>query len=627
MSTSYGFNPRSSLCKQPYGAVPCGTAISFRCFAPPSEGFVRCTLVMQHDFSGQTHEAEMRPAGIEGDRASFTVEIKAPAEPELIWYAFRLQKADGSVVSLDRNGYCKEPSRPWQQTVYRKNHCPAWFGKGVTYQIFPDRFFVSGKAADPKGMPGDRWMHADWDDTPSWAPEADGEVRCRDFFGGNLAGIAEKLDYLQSLGVSTVYLCPIFESASNHRYNTADYGKIDPMLGTDEDFRTLCAAAKQRNIHIVLDGVFNHIGSQSRYFNADGFYPTLGAAQSKESPYYDWFSFSHWPDQYESWWGFKTLPAVRETNKDYVNYIIEDEHSIVRRWLKAGASGWRLDVADELPDVFIEKIRAAMEETKPDSILIGEVWDEGTTKIAYDQRRRYLLGTETHGLMNYPLRTALLEYLRGGDAAAFRETVETLRENYPPEAFSSCMNLLGTHDTPRILTMLGADELPKEKAAQAEFRLSPGQRTLALARLRCAAAILYAFPGSPMLYYGDEAGMEGCQDPFNRRCYPWGEEDHQLLDFFRRLGQLRSTEACLQEGGFHWLFSSGHLLAFLREKGGRCIVTAANNAPSRQTLPLPWPWGTAVDLITGKQFPVQDGKAMLTLESTSAVLVAKDQLM
>ena len=621
MSEPFVFDSRCTYCKEPFGAVPCGTLISFRCRPLSSEGFVRCTLVMRHEFAQHTQEVEMPSTGIEGERTCFAVETAAPAEGELVWYSFRFQRSDGTFVCLDKNGYCQEVAAPWQQTVYQKSNYPAWFGKGVTYQIFPDRFFASGKA-DPTGMIGNRWMHENWNDTPSWAPEADGEVRCRDFFGGNLPGITEKLDYLKSLGVSTLYLCPIFESASNHRYNTGDYSKIDPMLGTEEDFRTLCREAQQRDIHIVLDGVFNHIGSQSLYFNADGFYPTLGAAQSKESPYYDWFHFTSWPDAYDAWWGFKTLPAVQETNEDYVNFIIEDENSIVRRWLRAGASGWRLDVADELPDGFIEKIRAAMEETKPDSLLIGEVWEDGTTKIAYDQRRRYLLGRETHGLMNYPLRTALLDYLQGGDADQFREAVETLRENYPRDAFYSSMNLLGTHDTPRVLTMLGADELPREKADRAEFRLTPRQRTKAIARLRCAMTILYSLPGSPMIYYGDEAGMEGCEDPFNRRCYPWGSEDHRLLGFFRRLGELRTTEDCLQEGELHWLFTSGALLAYAREKEGRRVVTAVNSDAHRHTLTLPWQGKTAKDLISGKTFPVKDGMAALTLESRGALLLA-----
>ena len=376
-------------------------------------------------------------------------------------------------------------------------------------------------------------------------------------------------------------------------------------------------------MHVILDGVFNHIGSQSLYFNVDGHYSTLGAAQSKDSPWYHWFRFSQWPNEYESWWGFKTLPAVEESNPDYIDFIIDSEDSIVRRWLRCGADGWRLDVADELPDSFIEKIRTAMEETIDDPLLIGEVWDDGSNKIAYNQRRKYLLGTETHGLMNYPLRTALLNYLRGGDADDFREAVETLRENYPRDAFYSCMNLLGTHDTPRLLTVLGADrELPKERKDQAEFHLSPQQRSIALALLRCAMTVLYAFPGSPMVYYGDEAGMEGCRDPFNRCCYPWGKEDHRLLAFFRRLGEIRNRNVCLQEGELHWLFTSGPLLAFAREAADQRIVTVVNRDAWRHVLTIPWSGNTATDLISGRTFAMKDGFVELVLEAQAAMMLA-----
>lgn len=623
MSEPFVFDSRCTYCKEPYGAVACGTEISFRCRPLSSAGFIRCTLVMHLEFSDTHLEAAMPSTGIEGERTCFAVTITAPDQPELMWYSFRLQKPDGSVTWLDKNGYCREASTPWQQTVYRPSQYPAWFGKGITYQIFPDRFFCSGTPADPKGMLGNRWLHEKWGEEPAWAPDPDGEIRNRDFFGGNLKGITEKLDYLKTLGVTTIYMCPIFESASNHRYNTGDYSRVDPMLGTEEDLRTLCAEAKRRNMHVILDGVFNHIGSQSLYFNVDGHYSTLGAAQSKDSPWYHWFRFSQWPNEYESWWGFKTLPAVEESNPDYIDFIIDSEDSIVRRWLRCGADGWRLDVADELPDSFIEKIRTAMEETIDDPLLIGEVWDDGSNKIAYNQRRKYLLGTETHGLMNYPLRTALLNYLRGGDADDFREAVETLRENYPRDAFYSCMNLLGTHDTPRLLTVLGADrELPKERKDQAEFHLSPQQRSIALALLRCAMTVLYAFPGSPMVYYGDEAGMEGCRDPFNRCCYPWGKEDHRLLAFFRRLGEIRNRNVCLQEGELHWLFTSGPLLAFARETADQRIVTVVNRDAWRHVLTIPWSGNTATDLISGRTFAMKDGFVELVLEAQAAMMLA-----
>ena len=306
--------------------------------------------------------------------------------------------------------------------------------------------------------------------------------------------------------------------------------------------------------------MFNHTGSQSLYFNADGFYPTLGAAQSKASPYYDWYSFHPWPYDYDSWWGIRTLPAVREDSPSYVDYILDGEDSILRRWLRLGASGWRLDVADELPDWFIEKARMALEGTDSEAMLIGEVWEDGSNKIAYSQRRRYLLGSELHGLMNYPFRTALLAYLKGGDADAFREAMETLRENYPPAAFYSAMNFLGTHDTARILTVLGADTTPASREERAYYRLSDSERTRGLALLHLAALVLFTFPGAPTIYYGDEAGMEGFEDPFNRRTYPWGREDRQLRAYFARLGGLRRRYTALQRGSISYLYTAGSIL-------------------------------------------------------------------
>ena len=423
------------------------------------------------------------------------------------------------------------------------------------------------------------------------------------------------------MGVTTLYLCPIFESASNHRYNTADYSKIDPMLGTEEDFRNLCREAERRGMHVILDGVFNHTGSQSLYFNADGFYPTLGAAQSKESPYYDWYSFHPWPDDYDAWWGIRTLPAVREESKTYVNYIIDGKDSIIRRWLRAGASGWRLDVADELPDWFIEKIRDTVEETKPDAVLIGEVWEDASNKIAYSQRRRYLLGSELHGVMNYPFRTALLAYLQGGNADDFREAMETLRENYPPAAFYSAMNFLGTHDTPRILTVLGADTVPQSKDERAMYRLTPAQRLKAAALVRLAALVLFTFPGSPMVYYGDEAGMEGFEDPFNRGGYPWGKEDQGLKTWFTNLGHLRRQRVSLQRGTISYLYTAGALLVYARTWQNQRTVVAVNRAEAHASVCIPWPADTALDLLSGRVYQAKDGVLPLYLPGRTGMLL------
>ena len=580
------FDSRDSHCKKPFGALACGEELTLTCRPLAAEGFTHCSVIFKREFAGHQLELEMPFACHWRDRTCFSRAFPAPHEPELTWYWFRFWRDDGTGCFLDRSGYRSEGEPwAWQLTVYEESHTPKWFGEGVTYQIFPDRYcrlFIP----DPAGMIGDRWIHGDWQEGPAWRPES-GEIKNRDFFGGSLAGVTAHLDDLAALGVENIYFCPIFESASNHRYNTADYAKIDPLLGTEEDFKTLCVKAKEKGIRIILDGVFNHTGSQSIYFNADGFYPTLGAAQSKESPYYDWFHFSEWPGAYESWWGISTLPNVREDCPSYVDYIISGENSIVKRWLRAGASGWRLDVADELPDDFIVKLRAAVEEVDPDALVLGEVWEDASNKISYSQRRRYLLGKELHGVMNYPFRTALLGYLLGGKAEDFKEAMETIRENYPPAAFYSAMNFLGTHDTPRILTMLGGRPLPEGRDAQSTFHLTSEEREAAFSRLRLAAAVLYTFPGSPMIYYGDEAGMEGAADPFNRGTYPWDREDEVLLAWFRKLGQLRKSRPSLRRGAIRYLAAEGPLLAFAREVFSETTATLVNAGDEARTVRLP----------------------------------------
>lgn len=623
MSEPFVFDSRYPLFKTPFGAAACGQTITLRCRPLASEGFSHCALVAHEEFANQTTETELTQTGSAGEdgRLTFVLELSAPASPELVWYHFRFWREDGSGCLLDQSGYRSDgPLTPWQLTVYEQTHTPEWFGGGITYQIFPDRF-CRLTVPDPTGLIGDRQVHDHWEDAPVWKPDPDGEIRNRDFFGGSLAGITSKLDHLVWLGVSTLYLNPIFESASNHRYNTADYERIDPMLGTEEDLKTLCREARKRGIRVMLDGVFNHTGSQSRYFNADGFYPSPGAAQSQESPYFSWFSFHPWPEDYDSWWGIRTLPAVREEDESYVNYIIQDPQSIIRRWLRAGISGWRLDVADELPDWFIEQLRAAATETDPEAFVLGEVWEDASNKIAYHQRRRYLLGRELHGVMNYPFRTALLDYLRGGDAAAFAASMETLREHYPPAAFYSAMNFLGTHDTPRILTVLGANAQPAEKADRAAFLLSPQERQRGVALLKLAALILFTFPGSPTIYYGDEAGMEGWEDPLNRGTYPWGQEDSALLAYFTLLGRQRTQLPALQRGAICYQLAEGPLLAFTRTLGENVCLTAVNASASPQRMTLPWNRSTAEDLLSGRRFPVENGRLSLPLAPYEGLLL------
>ena len=600
------FDSRDPACKSPFGAVPCGTEVSFAVFCTDEENIVSGALHVTEEFAGREQTVPLTLSG-----GAWRCVYAAPRRPELVWYRFSLRRRGGETVTLAQR----------QLTVYEEyGAAPDWFGRGVSYQIFPDRFCRS-RVPDPAGLVGDRTVHENWQDTPEFRPDERGEIRNRDFFGGDLAGIFSKLDYLKRLGVTTLYLNPIFEAASNHRYNTADYMAIDPMLGTEEDFRALCREAHARGMRVLLDGVFNHTGSASRYFNADGFYPELGAAQSKDSPYYNWYHFTHWPDSYDAWWGIKTLPAVEENQASYRDFIIRSEDSVVRHWLRCGADGWRLDVADELPDDFIAELRQAMDAEKPDCLLLGEVWEDGSNKIAYDRRRKYLLGRETHGLMNYPFRTAALDWLCGGDAAAFRESMEQLRENYPSPAFYSAMNFLSTHDTPRILTLLGGEPTPADKAERAAARLSPAGRELARRRLMLGALLLYAFPGSPTVYYGDEAGMEGYEDPLNRRTFPWGQEDEGLLRWYRRLGQLRGGRPSLQQGDICYLYADGSGLALRRQWDGEVTTAAMNGGKEPLTMTLSWPHPIATDAMTGQQFLADHGAVRLILPPVSGVLL------
>ena len=574
------FDPRDSRFKSPYGAVPSGTKVAFNLRPLRAEGFSRGRLIAALEQRDNQHlEIELAWTSTDFDRDVFSGELDTGDYVGLIWYTLILEGMDGRTRELGT----------YQLTVYDGSETvPDWYGQGMCYQIFPDRFHRT-EIPDPTGLVGGRWVHEKWDDEPAYRPNEHGEIRNRDFFGGNFAGIIEKLDYLQKLGVETIYFNPIFEAAENHRYGTADYSRVDPMLGTNKDFTRLCDEAHKRGMRVMLDGVFNHTGFVSRYFNGDGFYPDKGASQSEDSPYRPWFNFRKWPDDYESWWGIYSLPAVNEHNPDYRSFIFGDKDSVVRRWLRAGADGWRLDVADELPDDFVAGVHAAAREEKPDAVVIGEVWEDGSTKIAYGVRRKHIWGRHCDGLMNYPFRNAAIAFFRGGSSADFIREMETIRENYPPFAFYSAMNSLGTHDTPRILTLLGAEENDQNQSKdwKASFRMDADRLEYAKERLSAAAALLFTFPGSPTVYYGDEAGLEGFEDPFNRRTYPWGKEDAQLIAWYTQLGALRKEYQSLRKGDIRYLDSKHSVLAYTRTYKDETLLCVFNagDKPARQAIP------------------------------------------
>ena len=594
------FDPGDGRNKAPYGAVPSGTAVTFTLTPRRTLGFSRGEVTLRYEFDGDRTETIPMPwTDTDWVRDSFSCTVELGEYTGLVWYSFKLTGFLGREVELGE----------YQLTVYDGGEAvPDWFGQGVCYQILPDRFHRTG-IPDPTGLVGGRWVHQSWEEEPaigSMGKTAEGWDICnRDFFGGSLKGVEEKLPYLASLGVETLYFCPIFEAAENHRYGTADYHRIDPMLGTNEDFERLCRKAHGMGIRILLDGVFNHTGWTSRYFNGDGFYGEHeGASRDWNSPYRPWFQFKNWPNDYESWWGIYSLPAVEESCQSYRDFIFGAEDSVVRRWLRAGADGWRLDVADELPDDFVAGLHAAIRAEKPDAAVIGEVWEDGSNKIAYGVRRRHLLGRHLDGLMNYPFRSALIAYLLGGDAAAFRDEMESLRQNYPAFAFYGAMNSLGTHDTLRILTYLGTESQKQDwsKEARGHYRMTPEERERGFGRLRLGAAVLFAFPGAPTVYYGDEAGMEGYEDPFNRRTFPWGHEDKALTAWFAALGSARKASLPLRRGGLRWGTCQGGVLSFTRVLDGDCAGVAVNRGSEPALAELPWTGQAAVDKSTGRRW-------------------------
>ncbi len=514
-------------------------------------------------------------------RGSFMLE-----KPDLYFYFFRITAASGTFRLFKQGDDTNmEAGQLWQVSCVPKEHTVAdWAQGAVIYQLFPDRFRRSG-SCDLSGKLEPYTLHLNWEEEVDWEPNHEGLVLNNDFYGGNFKGIIEKMDYIASLGVTILYLNPISKSFSSHRYDTADYKTVDPMLGTEAEFTQLCEAAHKRGIKVILDGVYSHTGDNSLYFNRRGTFPTVGAYQSRQSPYHSWYTFTQWPDRYHSWWDFDTLPTVNKMDPGFIQYIITDPDSVVAHWLKAGADGFRLDVADELPDAFLKLLKKRIREIKPDALLLGEVWEDASNKLAYGVRRRYFTDGTLDSVMNYPFRNAILDFVRDRDfGQGLKNTVMTVAENYPPQVFLSNMNLLGTHDTPRILTAL-VDDFQGDRYQQAHRHLSRGQYITAQERLFMASFLQYMLPGSPSLYYGDEAGMEGHKDPFNRRTYPWGRENTELMAHFRRLGQLRKEFAPLRTGDIRFEYAAEQRLAFSRNLEGKRLRIYCNRSSDPWDIP------------------------------------------
>ena len=565
-------DPADERYRRPFGAVRCGELVHLRLKA--------ADYTQGASFITNGTEHPMR----RDEDGCFTVDYIAPAQPGLILYYFQLHGG----LSYGSGGLVSGEARPWSITVYDADfETPSWAEGAVMYQIYPDRYAPGGSAFAEgvryhRGLGRHIEVHKTWDEpvkgeaspgAPYYYPD--------DFFGGTLQGIAERLPALREMGVDCLYLNPIFEADSNHRYNTADYRRVDPMLGGEEDLKALCAAAKALGIRIILDGVFSHTGDDSVYFNRYRRYPGLGAYQGEDSPYYRWYDFRSFPDDYRCWWDFDTLPEVKETDRSWQKFVISGEDAVMKHWLRCGASGWRLDVADELPDEVIDLMRTNVKCVDPDALLLGEVWEDATTKISYGVRRRYALGDGLDSVMNYPFRVAMLDFALGRkDAGELRDFLIGQRLNYPAPMYRCLMNLLGSHDTARLRSVLGSggDGSELTRAQQAEFALTPEQNALGRARQRLCAAVQFALPGMPCVYYGDEEGMQGLQDPFCRGTYR--REKDELRGLYASLARARRESEALCRGDAAFASFGGDVVLILRWCGAEAKLIAVNRGES-----------------------------------------------
>ncbi|MFV9509700.1 glycoside hydrolase family 13 protein [Tepidibacillus sp. LV47] len=550
--------------RNPFGAVPCKQQVELKIKLQRTNKIDKVTLRLWIE-GEEKKEFPMSP--LEGEEGIYSVQITTPSTPGLVWYYFMVV-TNGQIVYYGNNqakqGGIGEASEqiphPYQITVFLNKHLPpSWFYDTVLYQIFVDRFFNGNENGNVLNPKKNSLIHAHWENDPIYIKdEKTGKIARWDFFGGNLIGVKKKLPYLKKLGIRAIYFNPIFEAQSNHKYDTGDYHKIDPMFGDEEIFRDLVNEAKKIGISIILDGVFSHTGSDSIYFNKEGTYPSIGAYQSQNSPYYSWYRFYEFPHRYDCWWGIDSLPNVNELDPSYLDFIIYHQNSVLKHWLKMGIKGWRLDVADELPDLFIKKFNKVLKEQNKEAVLIGEVWEDASNKISYGQRREYLYGEELDSVMNYPFRQIVIDFLLGyKDSHAVHSTLMSLYENYPLHHFYSLMNLLGSHDVPRILTVL-KEKLPQD--------LDPiKKRKMAIKRLKLASLWQMTFPGVPSIYYGDEAGLEGGNDPLNRRGYPWGREDQELLNWFQEIIAIRNQYDVLRTGDWISFFPETDVYGYIRQ--------------------------------------------------------------
>ncbi len=589
-----------------YGAFSINEDIRFKISVPTSMGAQG--IVMRINRDGESYwDIPLDLTSFKEGREEYTVELNLRTlcgiVPALFFYEFLLLRGTRTLFTESINNFDFElayhSGSKFTLLVHEDYFKPKeWFGKGIMYHVFVDRF---AKGEIEPYTREDAVLNDDWyNGIPQYAKIQGERLKNNMFFGGNLKGIEGKLDYLVSLGTKVIYLSPIFKAYSNHKYDTGNYMQVDEMFGGEKAFESLVAKAKEKGISIILDGVFNHTGDDSLYFDKYGKYNDKGAYIDENSPYRSWYCFKDYPEQYESWWGIDILPKLDQNNEKCREFFVGDG-GVIEKYTKMGIGGWRLDVADELPDEFLYKLRERVHENSgSQGIIIGEVWENAAVKTAYGKRRNYFHGLQLDSVMNYPLRNGIIDFVTYGSAEMLYNVLVELYASYPRCVSDSLMNILGTHDTERILTVLGDNYRPDAPNDHlAVMKMSSYERDVAIARLKMASILQYTVYGIPSVFYGDEAGVEGYHDPFCRRPYPWGREDSGLLEHYRKLGELRNIEPAFDRGDFRVLDHGRETLVYERSKDGSRVVVIANGGHENYRVRLEGRW---IDMISYESY-------------------------
>lgn len=611
------------------GALPYGTAITIEISVSRRLGASGVVLRVCRDgendndipldFCRSDNKCDVYSCSLE------TVKLCGEEKEGLFYYEFLFLRGEHTAFTDSYNNYdfhlSERPGDRFRLLVYKEDFkTPESFGKGVMYQIFTDRFY-KGDADRAIAVKDGAVIDPDWKNgVPQFASVPGEPLKNNVFFGGNLWGVADKLEYLKELGVTYIYLNPIFEAYSNHKYDTSNYEKVDEMFGGDEALDNLLEKAREKGVGIILDGVFNHTGDDSIYFNRYGNYGEGGAYRDPESPFAKWYNFKEYPGKYESWWGIEIHPKLNHENEDCRRYFTGDD-GIIRKYIRKGIAGWRLDVADELSDEFLDELRvAAKDESNGDAIIIGEVWENAADKISYGKRRRYFRGDQLDSVMNYPLKNAIVGFCQWGDGEMLYNTLTEIYSSYPTRVSHKLMNLLGTHDTDRILTVLGRDENDEflSNAEKAGKKLSKDQLSHGIDMLKIASVLQFTAYGIPCVYYGDEIGLEGYGDPFCRMPFPWhklGDRHRvEIFEHYKTLGRIRNQEKALEGGHFYVLKRAESSIVFVRENGDERILVCANRGPDFE---LGIPDGVIYrDLLDNKEY-----NGGVTVRSDSAMIL------